>query len=146
MQLKKVITSLAVLLCLCTNFSAAAYADTVAQPFDYGISVMYEIAQSPSVTLTIENKTAYCTSLTTGFNAASISVTQTLEKYWGLWIWNDVKDASWSDHVNAGSIYLSTSKSGLDSGTYRVKSVFTLTDKNGKSETFTIYSDEQKIS
>lgn len=146
MQFKKVITSLAVLLCLCANFSVAAYAETVAQPLDYGISVAYEIADSPYAALTIENKTAYCTSSTTGFNAASISVTQTLEKYWGLWIWNDVKDASWSDHVNAGSIYLSTSKSGLDSGTYRVKSVFTLTDKNGKSETFTIYSDEQKIS
>lgn len=146
MRFKKAITSLAVLLCLCTNFSATAYAGTVAQPLDYGISLTYEIAQSPSVTLTIENKTAYCTSLTTGFNAASISVTQTLQKYWGLWIWNDVKDASWSDHVNAGSIYLSTSKSGLDSGTYRVKSVFTLTDKDGKSETITIYSTEKKIS
>lgn len=33
----------------------------------------------------------------------------------------------------------------LDSGTYRLKSVFTLTDRNGKNETITIYSHEQKI-
>jgi len=40
---------------------------------------------------------------------------------------------------------LSNSKSGLESGKYRLKSVFTLTDKNGKSETITIYSDEKSV-
>lgn len=95
--------------------------------------------------LSIENGTAYCSSSTTGSNAASITVTQTLQKYWGLWIWNDVKGASWSGRVDGGSICLSNTKSGLDSGTYRVKSVFKLIDKNGKTETITIYSTEERV-
>lgn len=145
MQLKKIMVSLGVLVCLCVNLGAVAYADT-ANPFsDYGISLIYEIANSPDSMLTIENETAYCVSSTTGANTASITVTQTLQKYWGLWIWNDVKGASWSKQVNDGSIRLSNSKSGLDSGTYRVKSVFTLTDRNGKSETITVYSDERVV-
>lgn len=144
MQLKKIVVSLGVLVCLCANLGVAAYADAANLVSDYGISLTYEIADSPNSMLTIENETAYCVSSTTGTNTTNITVTQTLQKYWGLWIWNDVKGASWSKQVNGGSIRLSNSKSGLDSGTYRVKSVFTLTDRNGKSETITIYSNEQE--
>lgn len=146
MQFKKIMVSLGVLICLCVNFSTAAYADTVSHSTDYGISVLYEIADSPYSKLDIVNGTAYCISSATGENAVSITVTQTLQKHWSLWIWTDVNGASWSKHVDAGSIRLSTTKSGLASGTYRLKSVFTLTNKSGKSETITIYSGEQKIS
>lgn len=146
MQLKKIMVSLGVLVCLCVNFSAVAYADTTTPFSDHGISVAYEIAESPISTLSIISRTAYCDSSTTGTNAISISVTQTLQKHWGLWIWTDVKGASWSKTVDDGSICLSNSKSGLESGTYRVKSVFTLTDKNGKRETITVYSSEQAVS
>lgn len=47
MQIKKNLVSLVVLVCLCTNFSAVAYADTTSPFPDYGISVAYEIANSP---------------------------------------------------------------------------------------------------
>lgn len=47
--------------------------------------------------------------------------------------------------VNDNSIRLLNAKSGLTSGTYRVKSVFTLTDKNGTTETIMVYSDDKKI-
>lgn len=145
MQLKKLMVSLGVLVCLCANLSAVSYAESV-EPFaDYGISVLYEIAEYPISKLNIEDGTAYCSSSTTGSNTASITVTQTLQKHWGLWIWNDVKGASWSKQVDGSSICLSNTKSGLDSGTYRVKSVFTLTDRNGKSETITVYSDEKSV-
>lgn len=145
MQIKKVMVSFWVLVCLCTNFSAVVYADTTAQFSNYGASLLYEIAKAPISTLSIMDKTAYCVSSTTGTNATSITVTQTLQKHWGLWIWNDVKNASWSKQVDDGSIRLSNTKSGLDGGKYRVKSVFTLTDKNGKRETITIYSDEKSV-
>ncbi len=146
MQLKKFLASLGVLVCLCANFSALAFADTTVPYSDYGVSVLYEIANSTDSMLSIEDGTACCISSTTGANTIRITVTHTLQKYWGLWIWNNVKGASWSKQFDDGSIRLSSSISGLDSGTYRLKSVFTLTDRNGKSETITIYSDEQKIS
>ncbi len=146
MRLKKLIASLGVLLCLGTNVGAAAYAETTVPFVDGGVSLMYEIADNLSSNLAISNQTAYCISKASGAEAVSITVTQTLQKYWGLWIWNDVKDAEWSEQVNGNSICLSNSKSGLESGKYRLKSVFTLTDKNGKSETITIKSDEKTVS
>lgn len=36
-------------------------------------------------------------------------------------------------------------KQHLSSGKYRLKTVFTLTDKNGKTETITVYSDEKSV-
>ncbi len=142
---KKILASLTVLICLSASSSAVAYAESVDTFVDDGISLTYEIAGDPSSDLAIIGSTAYCTSKTDSSGAVSITVTQTLQKYWGLWIWNDVEGAEWTRTVDRNSIYLTSSKSGLDSGTYRVKSVFTLTDKNGKSEKITIYSNEQKV-
>ncbi|MGN0679533.1 MAG: hypothetical protein ACI4JS_07720 [Oscillospiraceae bacterium] len=147
MQFKKRIVSLLAVVILCLNFSVDTYADTVTVNSleNEDISPAYVIANSCTADLEIQNGTAYCTSIAEGTDAVCITVTQTLQKYWGLWIWNDVNDAIWSKHINGSSIYLSNSKSGLDSGTYRVKSVFVLTDGNGESETITIYSNEQKV-
>lgn len=75
-----------------------------------------------------------------------ISVEQVLEKYSGwLWIWSEVDGAKWNKTVNASSILLDTTKSGLGNGTYRLKSVFSLTSTSGKTETITIYSAEKKV-
>ncbi len=138
--------SLGVLVFLFASTSAVAYAESVDPFVDYGISLAYEIALNPISDLQITDNTAYCTSRTDGSEAVCITITQTLQKYWGLWIWNDVEGAEWSKQVDYSSIYLFNSKSGLDSGKYRVKSVFTLTGKNGKSEKITIYSDERVVS
>ena len=109
------------------------------------ISLAYEYADNPLSRLTINGQTAYCVSQTDG-DAVSITVTQTLEKYSGwFWIWNEVDGAKWSRTVNDNSIRLSNTKSGLDSGTYRLKSVFTLTNSSGKTETVTVYSEEEKV-
>ncbi len=145
MHIKKIIASLAAAF-LCLNFSAVSYADTVTVTSlaNDGVSPAYEIANSCTSNLTIQNGTAECTSIAKGTDAVSITVAQTLQKYWGLWIWNDVKGAKWTRTENRNSVQLSDSISGLESGTYRVKSVFTLTDKDGKSETITIYSNEEK--
>ena len=47
--------------------------------------------------------------------------------------------------VNTNTIRLSNSKSSLTSGTYRLKSVFTLTNSIGKTENITIYSSEKRV-
>lgn len=75
-----------------------------------------------------------------------VSVTQTLQKFWGLWTWKDVDDAEWTGNENGNYIGLYRSKGGLLNGTYRLKSAFTLVTANGKTETITIYSSEKRLS
>ncbi len=145
MRFKKIMASLGTLVCLSGCFNAAAYAD-ITEPFvDDGISLAYEIANNPISDLKIVDRTASCTSSTFSKNAASITITQTLQKSLGSGAWSRVNGAEWTRTEARSSVRLSNSISGLDSGTYRVQSVFTLTDKNGKSETITIYSNEQKV-
>lgn len=143
MQFKRIMSWVLSAICLCTIFSTSAFADN---SYVIGsVAPAYEYADNPTSELMISGQTAYCTSKTEG-NAVSITVEQTLEKYSGwFWIWDDVDDASWSKTVNGGSISLSNTKSGLDSGTYRLRSVLTLTNSSGKTETVTIYSDEKTV-
>ncbi len=148
MQLKKILSAVIAAICLCAGNGISAYAENPAQGLSSigGISPAYEISQDVSSSLSIGGTKATCTSRAYSDNCASISVTHTLQKYSGwLWIWNDVDNANWSKTVSVNTICLVSTKNGLSSGTYRVKSVFTLTDKNGKTETITIYSDEVPI-
>ncbi len=142
---KKIMVSLGVLICLCANSGAVAYAESAVPFVNDGISLAYEIACNPISDLEIICNTAYCTSKTNGSEAVSITITQTLQKYWGLWIWNDVEDAEWTKTEERNLIRLDSTKQNLDKGTYRVKSVFTLTNRNGKSENITIYSNEDEV-
>ncbi len=146
MWFKRIFASVLSAACLCGCFAVPVYAESAAGfSLVSGISPLYDIAENVSSELNIVGTSAECRSRANGDDAVSITVEQTLQKYWGLWIWNDVEGAEWTRTVDRNSIYLTSSKSGLDSGTYRVKSVFTLTDKNGKSEKITIYSNEQKV-
>lgn len=147
MHLKKLIASLGAVMLLCLNFSVVSYADTITVTSleNYGISPAYEIANSCTSDLDIVNGTAYCTSIASGTDAVTITVTHTLEKYWGLWIWENVKGATWTRTAYIGTVCLYNTKSDLKSGTYRVKSTFVLTDEDGESETITIYSNECKV-
>ncbi|MBD5130047.1 MAG: hypothetical protein HDT43_08995 [Ruminococcaceae bacterium] len=145
MQFKRIAAPLLALTCLCTSFNVAAYADTVV-PLANSISPAYEIALNPASSLSIVGNTANCSSSVSGANnTISITITQTLQKHWGLWVWNDVENAGWTITENRHSAQMSNAISGLAGGTYRVKSVFTLTDANGKSETITVYSSEKKV-
>ncbi len=109
------------------------------------VSPLYEIAEDPISNLRFDSSNAICTSYSNGNDVISITAEQTLEKYWGLWIWNEVDGAKWTSTVNSNMISVTNTKakSGLSSGTYRLKSVFTLTDKDGSTETITVYSSEQ---
>lgn len=147
MHIKKLIASLGVAVLLCLNFSVVSYADTVTVTSleNYEISPAYEIADKCTSDLEIQNGTAECKSIAKGVDAVSITVTQTLQKYWGLWIWEDVKDATWTETVDINFVCLYNTKSNLKGGTYRMKSTFVLTDENGERETITIYSNEDSV-
>lgn len=145
MHIKKMIASLGAALLLCLNFSVVSYAETVIQFKNDGISLAYDIANRCSSYLDIVSGTAHCTSIAEGTDAVSITVTQTLQRYWGLWIWEDVDGATWTETVDINYVCLYNTKSRLKSGKYRVKSTFKLTDEDGKSETITIYSNEKSV-
>ena len=131
---------------VCMCFSVSASAVTTNAFVDSSIAPAYEIAYNPYSDLSISGQTAYCSSVSDSTNAVKITVQQTLQKYSGLlWIWNDVDGAKWSSSVNRNSITVYNSKSGLSSGKYRLKSVFTLTSSNGETETITVYSEEKTV-
>lgn len=147
MCIKKIIASFTVAACLCTCLAANVSAEPIAQrALVLGISPLYDVAENAYSRLNIVGTKAECQSETKGKDVVKIAVEQTLQKYSGwFWAWDDVSGAAWTKTVNDSSISLSNTKSGLSSGTYRVKSVFTLTDSSGKTETVTVYSGEKKI-
>lgn len=147
MWFKRICASVLAAVCVCTCFSVTATADTNTTYSLVGsVSPLYDIAQNVSSELYLIGTKAQCVSQASGDNTVKITVEQTLQKYSGwFWIWNDVDGASWTRTEGRSSVRLSNTKSGLTSGTYRVKSVFTLTDKNGKTETITVYSNEKKV-
>lgn len=104
----------------------------------------YVIANEAVSRVTISGTTASCYSTTRG-DAVSISVTQTLQVK-KTTVWSNVKGATWTKTVNANSITMRNFKYNLDSGTYRLKSEYTLTAKDGTTETITVYSLETSLS
>ena len=147
MVFKKTLSLFIAMLCLFSSFSIHSYADDLDIIEEDEIISEYTIGRNAISSLSISQGTATCTSRVEGFDCVQISVTQTLQKYSGwFWSWDDVAGACWSTTVNQNSVWLSNSKSGLSSGTYRLMSVFTLTNSNGQTETITIYSSEKTIS
>ena len=116
-----------------------------AAPVDNGVAPCYEIATSASSTLSISGTTATCISRCNGVSTVSITAVQTLQKQGLLWIWSAVDGAEWTETVSLGSIGMSNTKTNLSSGTYRLKSVFTLTNSSGETETITVYSTEEEL-
>lgn len=145
MYFKKLLSVVLAAVLLCTSSATTAFAEGSCTYAQSDISLAYEIARTLDSVLSISGTTATCISTADGENTVSITVTQTLQKRGFLWIWGNVDGASWSRTVNGSSIRLSNTKSGLSNGTYRVKSVFKLTDTNGKTETVTIYSTKKEV-
>lgn len=99
-----------------------------------------------SSTLTISNKRAICVSSyqSTDNDCSSVTAVQTLEKYSWFVFWDTVGDEC-TKTVNTGNLSLTDYKDNLESGTYRVKTVFTVVLKDGTSQTVTVYSEERKV-
>lgn len=147
MRIKQIVAAVLAAACVSACFATTVFAKGIpSYSLVNSVSPLYDIANSAYSRLTIVGTKAECISQARGENAVKINVEQTLQKYSGwLWFWDDVNSVPWIKTENSNSIYFLNTKSGLDSGTYRVKSVFTLTDKNGKTETITAYSDEKQV-
>lgn len=140
--MKKVFSMLAVLL-LCFSLPVKGSANTipiaVVQPY-------YDKVVNASSELFINGTTATCESSVQGYSdVVEITAVQTLEKQGFLWIWSTYDNTTWTKTVYSSSLAMSNTKTGLSSGKYRLKTVFTLTDKQGKTEIITVYSDEKKV-
>lgn len=140
--MKKLISIMLSLL-LCFSFSVTASAMTVS--FDT-VRPYYEEANDVKSELTINGTTATCKSTADGKpDVTKIVAVQTLEKQGFLWFWDTYDNTTWTKTVYSNNLTMSNTKYGLDSGNYHLKTVFTLTDKHGKTETITVYSDEKKV-
>ena len=140
--MKKVFTTLVILL-LCFSFPIKANASTIqfvsVQPY-------YEIANDAKSKLLINGTTVSCNSSVQGYSGVvEITAEQTLQKQGFLWTWGTYDDTEWTKTVYSNTLAMSNTKSSLSSGKYRLKTVFTLTDKNGKTEKITVYSAEKSI-
>ena len=90
------------------------------------------------------SNTAYCKSKARGKTTATkIEAVQYLEKKSGS-KWYVVTDGTWTDSVNDSLLIVSNNKSGLTSGTYRVRTVFTVYS-GSDSEKVTAISKEVTI-
>ena len=99
---------------------------------------------SYTTTLYISSNTAYCKSKARGKTTATkIEAVQYLEKKSGS-KWYVVTDGTWTDSVNDSLLIVSNNKSGLTSGTYRVRTVFTVYS-GSDSEKVTAISKEVTI-
>ncbi len=148
MRLRKFLCALAAAM-LCLSLTVTAYANAGTTDGYYSVTVvpMYVDHLDTNASINFSGDSASCRCSASGDASviASISVEMTLQKSGLLGIYSNVSGASWSKTVTGSSISLSGTKSGLSGGTYRVKAVFTVTTKDGKTDTFTRYSSTAKI-
>lgn len=140
--MRKVFSILMSLL-MCFSLSLTASAQTVSTT---NIQPYYEKAYDATSKLTISGTTATCKSYVRGDSEViKISAEQYLQKQGVLWIWSTYDGAEWTKTVYSNTLTMSNTKTGLSSGKYRLKTIFTLTDKQGETETITVYSDEKSV-
>lgn len=145
MKKKQIVSALLAAVLMTGSLSSVASAADLDSAITETVTPRYEIAGNPLSMITVNGTTITCRSSVSG-DAVKISCVMTLEKYWGLWIWNEVENATWTNTVNLNNIDVRHYKYNAESGTYRLKTEFTLTDSKGVSETITIYSDEDTVS
>lgn len=146
MKLKKIVSMLMVSAILATAVPVQVSAQELDSSFeDTQVTPRYEIANTASSTLSFTGTTANCVSSASGRKTVSIYAEQTLEKYWALGIWNDVNDNPWTKKVSSSKISMSNHAYNLESGKYRLKTEFTLTNSDGETETITVYSAERSF-
>ena len=135
----KRITSLALAAILALNTSFVVSADPDPEtPAEPGIIEEYQYTSSISSDLSISGNTATCRSTVIGYSntATRVEITQTLQKKSGN-SWNFY--TSWVKNYYTWYGILQTTKSGLSSGTYRLKTVARIYSGNNY-ETITFYS------
>lgn len=144
MKCKRILAAIMAMGLVATGLTTAVSAADLSSGNIDIVEPAYAIANNPVSRVTISGTTATCYSSTRG-NATTISITQTLQVK-KTTVWSNVKNATWTKTVNANSITMRNFKYDLDSGTYRLKSEYTLTAKDGTTETITVYSLETSLS
>ena len=143
--MKKLVSLILIAVAFCFGAASASAEEIFSN--NYAISPYYQHTSIAISELTITSTTAKCVSSVTGnTDTKCITITQTLEKHWAFGLFFGVDGASWKTTSSSKSLTFQNSKTGLSSGTYRVKSVFTVTTKDGQTETVTVYSAEKTIS
>lgn len=137
-MLKKIISVLLTVALCFSLVSVTAFADS---------STTYDLTTAiKSSSLVISGSTATCNSSYEGGDVVkSVKVVQSLEKHSYLWVWDRFGSEITKTETDTDSLSCVNIKTGITSGTYRVKSVFTVTLYDGRSETFTIYSNEVTV-
>lgn len=123
---------------MCFALGATAFAESIS-PMDTG-------SGRKTCTLTISSGSTTCTSsyVDTSGNTTKILIEQTLQKQGALWLWFD-EAGPWHTTIDGGSGSLINHTLNPEPGTYRIKAVFTVTDKDGKTESVTMYSTTQVL-
>ena len=136
MKHSKIISAILAAAIIGTSMTAVASAKELSSANTSIVAPCYAIANNPVSQLSVSGTTAYCSSQVSGLSVKSITAEQSLEKFWVGY---------WDKTVNTNRITMSNKKYNLESGTYRLKTVFTLTATNGETETITVYSEEVTI-
>lgn len=125
--------------CLLCGTVSAAYIPPDASP-------QYSYTKYCSSELTFSGTTATCTSSATGYinETTKIVFKQTLQKKNSSGGWDDVTNATWTSTVYNYKGSATNYKYSLSSGTYRLKTVFTVY-ADTSYETITKYSSEKII-
>jgi hypothetical protein len=145
--MKKIVSLLLAVALATSCLLVTSYADDLDVPVVEEFIEEYAIFDNLDCILSINNGTATCTSQAISASAQTITAVQTLEKYSGwFWVWDTVSGATWSKTRNGTSLTMQNNKGGLSSGTYRLKTVFTVTSTSGQTETVTVYSSERTVS
>lgn len=133
----KKLVSIAVVLIMALTFCTTAFAD---------ISTYATGSKTRECYLIVSGKTAECVSkyLAGDSNVTKVVMTQSLEKQGFFWTWSKI-DGEWTKSSDGSSMVLTNTVDELSTGTYRVKTVFTVTDKNGNEETIPLYSTTEKV-
>ena len=133
----KKLVSIAIVLVMALTFCTTAFAD---------IGTYVARSNGRKSELSISGTAATCRSAYIADNDGVIKVvmTQSLEKQGFFWTWSKVA-GEWTKTSDGSSMVLTNTVNGLGKGTYRVKTVFTVTDKNGKEETIPLYSTTEKV-
>ena len=141
MKMKKVVAVLLVVVLAFSCVGATAFADDV-------VTFAYEEYGASSF-LSVNGYDIKMRSTCTVFeDIKELKIETTLEKFWGLFIWNNYSGPVSKYFFNTGKEKICAFDNavlGAETGTYRMKSVFSLTKTNGEKTSFTIYSNEVKV-
>ncbi len=124
---------------------AAVFALSLVMSVSAETVATYDLAGIKRSLISYSGGRAHCvSSITDADNVIKhVKIDQSLEKFAFLWFWT-VEDGPRSYNSGSGNATFQNYKS-VSTGTYRVKSVFTVTLKDGRSETVTVYSSELKV-